>query len=397
MNIAIYAHDLTKENQHLMPWRTVLEVLRELKDAGHGTLLLSGCNDICEIEAAKKYGDIEVVKVPKPFSSIHRTVVANLLKKRHIDTLYFPISFSRDYRSLLELEQQSSCHLVWYVPGGWFTPKQIIKAIRHIGIKPALPYLLQAFIPKRYFVRKLTSIGERAILTMSDYTAEQLRRSGYRAELVFPALPGKAPVKKVLEKPDTYPENADQLSGIKYFLFFGPPNPIRGVNQIIDAFSALACQRPEVKLVCLFRGDTNIDPSEIRQKIESASLGDRIMCLWSSVNGADLDLFLQNCFAVLKPFLIVPSEIPLAVIETAGYGKPVIGTGPDGTGAYIDKFGLTVPHADSGALSNAMLKLLEDPELYELKCRQAKVLYARHPDWCNVAKIWLRAGEEKTA
>lgn len=397
MNLAIYIADLTKENQRLMPWRTVLEVLGEFQDSGHGALLLSGSNEICKIGDVRRYGAIEVKEVPRPFSSRQRTLVADCLKQRQIDTLYFPISFSRDYCSLLELEQRSNCHLVWYVPGGWYTPIQILKAIRYVGIRPALPYLLQALMPKRYFVRKLTSIGARSILTMSEYTAEQLKRSGYRAELVFPAPPGKAPVKKLSDKSRTYPANVDQLFDKKYFLFFGPPNPIRGVNQIIEAFSALACERKDVKLVCLFRGDANIDPSKIRQKIEAASFGDQIICFWDSVNGADLDLFLKNCFAVLKPFLIVPSEIPLAVLETAGYGKPVIGTGPDGTGSFIDNFGLTVPHADAKALARAMMELLENPELYEQKCRNAKELYESHPDWCNVAKIWLRAGEAKTS
>jgi glycosyltransferase involved in cell wall biosynthesis len=393
MNIAIYIADLTTANKHLMPWRTILEVLTELKRAGHSTLLLSGCNDAEKNENVKMYGKIESIDVPKPFSKSHRTDISRHLKQRQVEVLYFPIAFARDYSPLVEIEQQSNCRLVWYIPGGWFTPRQILKAIRHIGFKCALPYLLQAFMPKRYFVKQLTSIGNRAVVSMSEYTGEQLQKYGYASELIFPAFPGKAPVKKPLEEPVNYLTMVDQIENTKYFLFFGPPNPIRGINQIIEAFITLSHHRQDIKLVCLFRGDTNVDSSEVRQKIESASLGDRILCLWSSVNGADLDLFLKNCFAVLKPFLIVPSEIPLAVLETAGYGKPVIGTGPDGTGAFIDKFGLTVPHANARALADAMLKLLEDPELYEVKCHNAIELYKQHPDWCAVSKIWLQAGK----
>lgn len=397
MNIALYIADLTPDNKHLMPWRTVLEVLTELKRSGHKILLLSGRDGIVKTENVQLYGEIEVIETPKPFSKTQRTFISKCLKQHQMDVFYFPIAFARDYRPLIDIEKLSNCHLVWYVPGGWFSPKQILKAIRHIGIKKALPYLFQAFMPKRFFVKIISSVGERAIVTMSDFTGEQLRRCGYTAELIFPAFPGKAPVKKPLERPAHYPTVANQIKDTKYFLFFGPPNPIRGVNQIIEAFSALARQKHDIKLICLFRGDTNVESSKIRQKIESASLDDQIICFWSSMNGADLDLFLKNCFAVLKPFLIVPSEIPLAVLETAGYGKPVIGTGPDGTGAFIDKFGITVPHANAHALANAMLKLLNDPELYEQKCNKAKQLYQQHPDWYTVSKIWLQAGEVKTS
>lgn len=393
MRIAIYIADLNSHNKHLMPWRTVLEILRELQIAGHTTLLLCGRSKIKKSSPSKFFLGIELIEVLKPFSSKNRKLLSFVLKKRQIEKLYFPIAFARDYSPLGELEILSGCRLVWFVPGGWVSTEQIFKAVLHIGIKPSLPFFVQALMPKRYFIRKLKSIGDRAILTMTEYTAEKLRFFGYRADFVFPALPGKAPVKKEHEKPCVYPYLAKQLYGIKYFLFFGPPNPIRGIKQILRAFSEIANYRPDFKLVFLFRGDRNVDQSKTLKQINSASFGDRIISSWSSLNGADIDLFIKNCFAVLKPFLIVPSEIPLAVLETAGYGKPVIVTGPDGTGEFIDKFGLTVPYGNSKALGNAMLKLLDDNKLYELKCRKANELYEKHSDWCTATKIWLRAGE----
>ncbi len=395
MNIAIYIADLTVENRHLMPWRTILEVLHELQLAGHRSLLLSGRNNCPKSEKIVKYENIRVVEVPKPFSSKNRKIVATYLKHFKIESFFFPIEFVRNYSLLQELEHRAACQLIWYIPGGWFTPSQVLKASRHIGFKLARPYLMQALVPKRYFVKRITSIGPRPLVTMSDYTALQLRKCGYDLDLLFPAPPGKAAIKKPSDKALVYPLTTHLFSKTKYFLFFGPPSSIRGINQMIEAFSILAKEWSDIKLVCLFRGDRNVDPSDVKQQIEKSAFGDRIICFWDSVNGADLDLFIKNCFAVLKPFLIVPSEIPLAVLETAGYGKPVIGTGPDGTGDFIDKFGLTVAHGDSKALALAMEKLLNDEGLYEQKCQDAKKLYTNHPTWCEVSKIWLRAAEVK--
>lgn len=392
MKIAIYIADFSDENLHLMPWRTVFEVLSAMKTLGHDTFLLSGSNDSIHNGVSKEYHGFKAINTPKPFSVENREYVSKLLKKHQIDLLYFPIGFSRNYNQLIQLESNSNCHLVWYVPGGWFKLFPSLKALRFIGFRQTLPYLAQALTPKRGYFRRLAKGGEKNILTMSDYTAEQIRKSGYRSECVFSAPPGKAPLAKLSEKAIIYHEFSQKLDGNKYFLFFGPPNPIRGISHILKAFSIVALHRKDVNLICLFRGDANVDPVEIRTQCNNVSFCGRLFCFWSSVNGADLDLFLKNCFAVLKPFLIVPSEIPLAVIETAGYGKPVIGTGPDGTGAFIDQFGLTVPQADSKALAGAMLRLLESSTLYEQKCHQAKALYERHPDWAAVAKIWLRAG-----
>lgn len=392
MNVLIYTADLSQHNKHLMPWRTVIEVAKHFIKSGHETTLYSGLSDgVSDINAARNADGVIAANGPKPFSPKNRAILINFIRQQHIEALYFPIAFARDYSRLVEIEQASSCLIIWYIPGGWYSVRQSAKAMCHIGVRAALPYLLQALIPKKFFFRRLGSTGSRNIIAMTEYTAENLLRSGYGAGHVFHAPPGKAPLAKSNETPECYPHYSNLLFGVKYFLFFGPPSPIRGIKQILKAFSTLIDQEEKCKLVCLFRGDQNVDSYRIRKEIETYAFGDRIVCVWSSVNGADLELFLKNCFAVLKPFLIVPSEIPLAILETAGHGKPVIGTGPDGTGHFVSKFGLTVPHADSKALTDAMLKLINDQQLYESKCANAINLYEAHPDWESVAKIWLRA------
>lgn len=125
--------------------------------------------------------------------------------------------------------------------------------------------------------------------------------------------------------------------------------------------------------------------------MERTNLQGRLIAVWESVNRRELDAFLEHCRAVLKPFLIVPSEIPLAVIETAGSGKPVIGFGPDGTGAFIDRFGLTARHGDIQGLADAMQRLMTDEALYRQKCQAARNVYEQHPTWREVAQKWLEA------
>jgi glycosyltransferase involved in cell wall biosynthesis len=111
------------------------------------------------------------------------------------------------------------------------------------------------------------------------------------------------------------------------------------------------------------------------------------------VGRADLDAFLGACYAVVLPFLLVPSEIPLAVLEAAGHGKPVITTGPGGTADFVQEFGLAVPAGHSRALAAALLRLLEDPQLYAEKCRGAERVYAAHPTWEETARSWLSVAE----
>jgi glycosyltransferase involved in cell wall biosynthesis len=146
-------------------------------------------------------------------------------------------------------------------------------------------------------------------------------------------------------------------------------------------------------LVCLFRSDPGIDVAAIRRRIESRRYAERIICVWESVRKVDLEAFLEACHAVVLPFLLVPSEIPLAVIEAAGHRKPVITTGPGGTADFARPFGLAVPPANSSALAAAMLQLLEDRQLYAGKCDAARRIYAAHPTWEEVAQSWLSVAD----
>ncbi len=142
-------------------------------------------------------------------------------------------------------------------------------------------------------------------------------------------------------------------------------------------------------LVCLFRSDPQTDIAAARQMVEDRLHDERIFCVWESVGKVDLNAFLEACHAVVLPFLLVPAEIPLAIIEAAGCQKPVITTGPGGTGDFVREFGLAVPAGRSHALADAMRRLLEDQQLYADKCAAARRMYAAHPTWDEVAQTWL--------
>ena len=280
--------------------------------------------------------------------------------------------------------------IIWYVPGAYYRLLPVLKAAPYVGFKTILPYLAQAMMPKRYYLHQLSKMGVCPLIMMSEYSRDMAIRAGYPEKFVFSIPPGKAPLVSSDDNSSVFEAMKEKIGERPYLLFFGPPQAIRGVKQILKAFKRVASKNADVCLVCLFREDKGLDAESLRVRIQGMKLGDQLICMWESVSKADLDLFLRNCYAVLKPFLLVPSEIPLAVIEAAGYGKPVIGTGPDGTGNFAARFGLMVPTANSRALAGAMLKLLTDRQLYEKKCDAAAQVYADHPTWENVAEQWLQ-------
>lgn len=394
MNVAIFTHDLTEHNAHLMPWRTVLEVVNCINELdGYRAMVLSGSR-IAE-HGKSDVRNVPVSNVPKPNNLTDIQAIAKACRENNIGVLYYPLSWRLPLNKVSVLEEKASLKIVWYVPGAWYNFRYVLRAIPSLGIKASLPYIYQSMIPRNIFVRQLLKTGVRPVITMTDYNKTMLEKCGYPAEQLFTIPPGRAPLSVVDDSNIRFwDENSEKLAGRPYFLFFGPPQPIRGVNHILIAFKKLVKKNKDICLVCLFRSDKGLVIGRLRDDIEKLETPQgRIFCIWNSVNDKDLHDFINNSYAVLKPFLLVPSEIPLAVIETAGYGKPVIGTGPDGTGYFVEQIGLMVPPADSKSLSKAMLQLIDDKELYSKKCQQAKKVYADHPTWPEVANSWLECGK----
>jgi glycosyltransferase involved in cell wall biosynthesis len=229
------------------------------------------------------------------------------------------------------------------------------------------------------------------MITVSPFNRSAVCRAGWPADDVFAVPPGKPadPVPVKGREPTVFHAMESRLGGRPFYLYLGPPARIRGIRQLFEAFDLLARRRADVCLVCLFRSDPQTDSAEACKMAEGSSHAERIFCVWESVEKTDLDAFLEACHAVVLPFLLVPSEIPLAILEAAGHHRPVITTGPGGTAEFVREFGLAVPSGHSRALAGAMLRLLEDEQLHADKCDAARQLYAIHPTWDEVARSWL--------
>jgi len=392
MRIGIYTSDLLPENQHLMPWRAVLEIGHAACAASHPARVLSG--RYAPTENRWAYGNCPVEEIAKPYSRAGLDHLQQVIRREQLDVLFWPMAWcsARQQGKVLAISRP----IVWYVPGACYSLRQALRAIPDLGVRSSLPFVLQSIYPKGRLVTKLCRPTASLMITASAFTRTAVCRAGWPGADVFGIPPGRAAARAPAgsDEPAVFSAVQSRLAGRPFYLFLGPPTGIRGIRQLLQAFEQLARQRSQVCLVCLFRSDPQTDVARLRRKVESGAFAGRIFCVWQSVGRADLDAFLEACHAVVLPFLLVPAEIPLAVIEAAGHGKPVITTGPGGTAQFVEKFGLAVPAGDSKALATAMLQLLDDQALYAEKGAAAARRYDGHPTWKVVAGLWLRVAEE---
>lgn len=386
MKIALLTHDLKLGNAHLMPWRTLVEVAAGMQAMGHEVVLLSADT---QPGPELTLDGVRVCPVEKP-KAAPEALRARLLELAP-DAVYWPFAWwgaGRDAGILRELP----CRRIGYVPGARYRLSAVTRAAPALGLRHVLPYLLQALYPDRALARGLRACGIDDVITMSDDTERALVRGGWPVAHVHRVWPARDTRRGPEGPTPIYDRIRQEIGDGRFFLFFSPPTPIRGTETVLDAFEKLRDAHPDAHLVCLFRSDINVDMAAARARFDARRQGPRLHAVWKSVAPQELNAFLGSAHAVTLPFLLVPSEIPLAVIEAAGHGVPVITTGPSGTGDFVSAYGAQVRVADSADLAAAMTRMLRDEAFYA-RCRAAaQARFAACSDWAGVARDWLRVG-----
>ncbi len=383
MNFAIATHDLSNRNSHLMPWRTVCETVARLNSEGQQAFLLSLSGYALAVDGPSMPSHTLVIE--KSRNKLEREL-RRIINAYSLEALVWPLTW-REPAWRTKVIGRLGIPIVGYFPGGIYHVSDVLYAVRRIGVRASIPYVMESIVPKRGKLQDFKKSGIDNLIAMTAKTAQVICANGWESDYVNVIPPGKDGEKSSEESP-LPPEFAAALVGRRYFLFMGPPSGIRGVYELLEAFDRFADARTDVCLVCLFRSDRPLEEARIAKVIKSMRNSDRVCVKWESVDRETLAAYVSACHAVVLPFVAVPSEIPLAVIEVMRYGKPVVTTMTGGTGEYVSAFGEVSPLGDVAALANSMEKLVDDYKYYQGSCRKTNEIYEMHPRWDQVALGW---------
>ena len=161
-------------------------------------------------------------------------------------------------------------------------------------------------------------------------------------------------------------------------------HPQKNLPMMINAFSMLADEFPEYKLVIYGQG---VLEDELRAQIKSLNLENRIL----------LPGFASNILEKVAPCSMFVSSsdfegISNSMLEALGMGLPVVVTDcPVGGARMVIKSGengILVPVGDTQAMYEAMRSVLKDPALASKLSQNAIKVRDEFPLW-KIAKRWL--------
>lgn len=380
MNVAIYTFDLFRGREHLMPWRTVIEAAKYFtKQHAVNCIILNGSDDLSENE--RFFEEIKIITIDKSF-----TALANYVETKNIKVLYYPVSMReglKDIERFKELEIKK----IAYFPGGIYNTKGIVSLWKIADFKTAKPYLLEKTIPKYLLLNKLHNSGFSALITMCKYTAQKLQSKKWHNNLV--ALPGNDDFP--LLDTDNSVLRKYNLQDTKFFLFTGSPAPIRGSIHLLRAFEKHASKHSNAKLVMLLRKDVNLDSTVFNKALKKIKNKNQIIVVNEKLTREQLKDFFTKAYAIVLPFLLIPSEIPLTFFEVLSCGTPIITFKNGGTYEYIKECSLGVKSRSIYSLAKAMNVLWYDEALRKHLSAKAKNLIINHPTWEMMSKTWFEA------
>jgi len=389
LNILIATHDLINEKCHLMPWRTVCEITQHLQAKGHEVRLVSLGEKKEKVRSTKFSFDIlEIRKSPNHLQDDLRTIFYDTPP----DAIFWPVGW-REPIKRIRIIGHFGIPILGYFPGGCYSLQSVLYAIRHVGFRAILPYLFESICQQVRPLNFLKKNGFRCLISMTKMTSERAIASGWSKNQIFTIPPGRNNRSIDMETRSLPASILEWLKKSPFYLFMGPPSKIRGVFEMLEAFDKAAARIQDICLVCLFRPDDVLDSGHIRKRIRSLKYHNRVFANWESLEKEELNAFVKSCHAVIMPFLLVPSEIPLSIIETMAWGKPVITTTSSGTGNFVSPFGIVTRPGSIDLLAKAFVDLIEDPNLYRDKCKVAVKGYSLHPTWEEISLSWLNAAK----
>lgn len=361
-----------------MPWRTLVEVARWMNATGRHEAAICSAQ---EPEETRQYQGVTIYSIEPSHQALH-----NFVAEGGWQVVYYPVTYRQGLKEMNGLTNIPA-ELIAYVPGGLSPLSGVVSLICSGHGRLARPYLLDIVTPHKWLATRLHTVGIRKIVCQAPLTALDAEEHGWKREDVFCALPGKD---VNIEEDDSLVEQLG-LKEQRFLLFSGAPSPVRGAVLALKAFDKVAEKLPGVKLVMLMRCDVRSDFSEMDAAVQAVKHKEHVVVSYERLTRPQLFGMFRAAWAVLLPFLIVPSEIPLTFFEVMSLGTPVITFKNGGTTDYLRDGLIIAKKRSADSLGEAMVSICRNEEERERLSRNAKQLMDKHPTWDKTAAIWEKA------
>ncbi len=167
--------------------------------------------------------------------------------------------------------------------------------------------------------------------------------------------------------------------------------PHKGHQYLLEAFSKLAFEYPNVKLVILGGGYLL---SEYEKFVKSFNLEQRVI-FTGHISRDKVDGWYQKSDIFCLPSLVDTN--PVVVIEAMSYGLPVVATDVGAVGEIVDKSGIIVEKNNSEQIYKALKELIGNKQKIQIMGKSGIYRASHLYNWQAIAGQWINLYTQMTS
>lgn len=373
MKVAFCIYGYSPDVERLQPWLTVHEVAKTLMVSGWDIHLITDTQERPSLSDIKHH----YVKNMRPSNAHEMRDLLDNINPDLVVVLTTPLNLmvSGWYKFV-------KCKLVAFLSYPFYTRAELLRALPHLNQDDLVTYGRHAFVPKLLWSRILRKYFS-AVVAQSNRTA---RRVAGAAGPIISAHNIQAGLDLGFWKPaDT---GLIRQAGVTRFLYVGSVKSVRGFNILLRAFRRLRDSNVELRI--LARGCELDELRLLRARISGYpdSFEDRVTIVGGWMDRESYRDELRRADVTVLPFVLVPSELPVSVLESIACGTPVITTDIDGLPEAVGEAGIIVRSASIRLMAGAMRHIATNPEKLSTLRKNCVVASAGMQNWDDVGQQW---------
>lgn len=346
MRVVFCIYNLVAEKLPLQPWLTIRLLAEGLAKRGHEVHVVTDVKVPATVDGVETHSVISL-------RGSNKKEMESILKMLQPDALVFlPTPLNIATSSWLD---ELDCRCIGFASYPFYNMNELITAVKIIGWADVKQYIRHLLVPRPFWVRKM-QLRMQVLITQSNTTAGRLEEMLRNKTPVLCVPPGI----NLLDWPLPETNTKEQTKDIN-LLYLGSAISIRGFYLALDALAQVSDEHVKLKVLARSANDNAID--SINNAVSLRGLKGRVEVKGGWIERTELIKEIHMADAVLQPFVLVPSELPVTAMEVIACGTPVIGSNIDGLPSTIGEAGTVVKQGSATALAEVIEGFAKDPEL----------------------------------
>lgn len=396
MRVGIVSSGIESRWRRLQPYRTLLEMGRQLSAFGHSVTLIS--DGVPRLPDLDELWGLRLRRVPsvRLFRGRENSALARTIECESPDLLLWHLSLSSFIHQ--DLRHRFAPMTVGVLTSPVHRPLEILRlGARKLSWDPDVVaiHLLGSLVSGWLIRRAFSPDGLRGIISLSETTRRHLIHKGAPVGRVWTVPPG---VDQEWLHTGMGEGSRDSLrrrlgfqAGDFVVTYFGSPSPIRGLHTLLLAAERTLPSQARLRLLILSRRRSDERERQavfLDSLIDGNGLSERVQVVDGFLEQPELVQYIAAGDAVCLPFELIPSDVPLSILEAMALGQGVITTKvaciPELVG---EDRGFLVPPASASALGQQLEAIVESPSLVRSRGQRARAYVETERTWADMGGI----------